>query len=172
MITLSGTIDASDITDNFNEEVANIYDIIDDAGSDFQYDLQTLDLTTALGVGYRVFDFTPTADLQLLTIGLSVFNPDATSRTATLTLTAITDGEAAVSKYLVDQTISVSVTATTAAEYNATRVDYKVSSRTTPFITLVKGITYRMTIARTDANAGVIDRAYGFVLCRGVKRYK
>lgn len=166
LVTLSGTISAANLNNNFNDKVAAIAALNDNRGQDLQYNLSVLDLTTALNVGLRTFDFIPPTDLELKLLGISFFNPDATSRTAKLALTAISSEEVAVSKYLLDQTTEISATGSAALEYSGTR-----NAPTYPTF-LVKGVTYRLLITREDANAGVIDRAYGFAICRTCRRYR
>lgn len=166
LVTLSGTISAADLNNNFNDKVAALAALNDNRGHDLQYNLSVLDLTTALNVGLRTLDFVAPMDLELKCLGVSMFNPDATSRTARLTLTAIATDETVVSKYLLDETVNVPVIGNTAAEYSASRA-------TTAYpVFLVKGMTYRLTMDRVDANGGVIDRAYGFALCRTSRRYR
>jgi hypothetical protein len=170
LVTLSGTISEADLQNNFEDKLDELLAVEQLAKDDWQVDIRALDLTTVLAVGLRTIDFTAPDDCQLVTLGLSIFNPDATSRTAQLTLTAIDSAETEVSKYLLDQSISVSVTGDTAAEHNATRTDLTLTSG--ELINLVKGITYRLQLTRTDANGGVIDSAYGFVLLRSSRRYR
>ena len=172
LVTLSGTISAANLNNNFNDKVASLASRNKAVGKDIQYNLSVIDLTTSLNVGLRTLDFVPPTDLQLVTIGLSMFNPDATSRTAKLTLSAISSEEVSVSKYLIDQVPSATVTGATAAEYDATRAAWNDAGLAKTPIFLVKGITYRLLMTREDANGGNIDRAYGFALCRTVRRYR
>lgn len=162
LVTLSGTISAADLNTNFDDKVANL---TAQAASDSKFheiENEVLDLTSGPVAGSNIYDFTCPDDMELWVVGLSVWNPDATSRTITMTLTQV-DG---VTKYLLDQTVSVSVTATSATEFNATRGDYRTNSGTK--IWLVKGITYRLTF--TSSSGSAVDRAYGFVLARPRRR--
>lgn len=161
LVTLAGTVSAADLNTNFQDKVANLVAQAADDSKFHQVNIETLDLTSATTNGLNVQDFTCTDDWELWVVGLSVWNPDATSRTITMTLTQV-DG---VTKYLLDQTVSVSIAATSATEFNATRGDYRTSS---PKIFLVKGITYRLTL--TSSSASAVDRAYGFLCLRPRRR--
>lgn len=165
LVTLSGTISAADLNNNFRDKISALQSSLLDSGKVHQYDLDVLDLTSATAVGSRQLDFTPSHHMILRTMGLTVWNPDATSRTVTALLQAIDVNEEAVSKYLLDYTVQVPVTATSAAEYNATR--YAAGSL---YIPLYRGVTYRLSLANASATA--VDRASAFVLARAFRRKK
>jgi|SRR5687768_6262856 len=165
VITLSGVISAGNLNTNFASASASV---LTNYGVKkyHQWDADVVDLTTALAEGLRVTDFTAPDDLQLVTMGMSMWNPDATSRSASMTLTCIGEDESALTKYIPNGSLSVSVTGAAAAEFNATRTVQ------TNAVFLIKGLTYRLEFLRTDANAGVIDRAYGFLSFSHQRRYR
>jgi hypothetical protein len=171
LVTLSGTISASDLNTNFRDKRAALYATTEPATSrkTFLYEIFNkreggTGLTSSTAVGFRTEDFTVPDDLQLLTMGLSFVNPDATSRTITLTLTAIDSLEVSVPKYLTSQTISISKTGASAAEHTAIRLTPSIP------VGLVKGLTYRLQLSSSSATA--ITSAYGFLLAGCKRRYR
>lgn len=167
LITLSGTMSASDIEANFEDKRAALNTVNAINGKPFQYDHRVNDLTNnAAMVPLATKDFTVPDDMLFVTMGMAMYNPDATSRTITLTLSAITNASTAVAvpSYLMNQSIFVTATGGSASTFNATRY---VPATT---IYLIKGITYRMLF--TSSSATAVDSAFGFVLARQFKRYR
>lgn len=171
MITLSGVISAADLISNFDEDLSEI----DTANATitsqkpWQINADVRDLTTSLSVAQRYYDFTMPDDAELVGMGVSFWNPDATSRSCTMTLKAISEAQSQVSKMIPGGSVSVSATGSSASEFNSTGSLRDVAGSGVIF--LVKGVTYRLEFTRTDANAGVIDRAYGFLLFQSRTRF-
>lgn len=162
MITLSGTISASDLNSNFNEELAAMATNMARSGKDLQYDLDVRDILSTTDISLRSMDFVAPAQLELRAVSVVVWNPDATPRVVTGTLTAVDDSGTAVPKYLLNQTVSVSVTANSAAEFTGTRANYQTSTGTKIFLN--KGVVYRLTLSVDVASA--VDRAVLTIVCR------
>ncbi len=170
LVTLSGVISGADLENNFGDSRSAIEAVNAAGKKEWYVNADARDLTTALSVAQRVYDFTMPDDGRLVGLGLSMWNPDATSRSCSLTLTAITGAEAEISRLFPSGNPSVSVSGAAAQEFNGTRTVFTDEASTTIF--LVKGVTYRLTLLRTDANGGVIDRAFGYACIRGERRYQ
>lgn len=164
LVTLSGTISAADLNNNFQDKVDELNTSFGSEAKHYQYDVDCRDLTSATEARDRRLRFTPPQLMLLSTLGLSVFNPDATSRTITIALQAVdTLTGVVIPKYLLHRTISIYVTASTAAEYNATR--YAASGLMIP---LFRGVVYELLLS--SASASAVDRAYGMVVCSTPRR--
>jgi hypothetical protein len=168
LVTLSGTISAADLNTNFDDKLAQLFTNSKRTGKDFQFDVEHASFTSATSAHLLHLDFTPTAHLEVIALALTGWNPDATSRTVTCTLTAIASNEEAVSKYILDRTISVSVTMPSSGIAHATRSTF--TSSTGDKLFLIPGITYRLTLANSAASA--VDRAVGSLVCRTCWRAK
>lgn len=162
LVTLSGTVSAADLENNFGDKVASLPG--EDIGAfPVYYHVDCRDLAVATATSQRVVDFVAPDDMQIQDMFLSMWNPDATSRTVTLGLSAIDGNQAVITKMFPSDPL-LSVTVASASEANASRGEFP------PVVYLVKGITYRLTLTRTDANAGVIDRAFGGLIAASVRR--
>ena len=148
LVTLSGAISAADLNTNFADKQSTINTNAQSHAKDIAYRLQVLALSSATSVGARTLDITVADDCELRTLALWVASPDATSRTATATLTAIDATEADISDvYLLGQTVSVSKAMSSGTTGNATRTDYTPTTSTK--VVLIKGITYRLQLSGT-----------------------
>lgn len=154
MITLSGTISAADLNANFSEELAAIQANMARTGKDLQYDLDVRDLTSGVDQSLRIFEFVAPSQMEVRALGLAVWNPDATTRTITGTLTAHDDAGTAVPKYLLNQDHSIVVVASSATEFLA-RTNYEGPAA--PRLFLTRGVVYRLTLSCDVASA--VDRA-------------
>lgn len=179
LVTLSGVISAADLNTNFNDKRATIDTVNDiDVGARsaackfITYQIRNtreggtgLTSTTITSTpGFAIKDFTVPDDCLVVGLCLRVINPDATSRTITLTLSAIDVNEVAVSKYLTELSYSISVTATSAATFDGTRAAPSI-----PMV-LVKGITYRLSL--TSSSGTAVSSVDGCIIVRQMKRYR
>lgn len=165
LTTLTGVISSSALNNNFSDKLNSLDSQAGSIPTFHQFNIETLDLTNAPAAGTNIADFTAPDDLELWVVGLSMWNTNLVSKVVTMTLTAIDSAGTSVTKYLLDQSVTVNVTGATAAEFNATRQDWSSFSGTKVF--LAKGVTYRLTLT---CSADTVDRAYGFIVTRVRRR--
>lgn len=163
----NGTISATEINTDFNAVSTALDAVPYSTAHDFSIDFDILDGASGLAEGQRRLEFVPPDDMQLVALGLTLWNPDATSRTATLTLTAVvpeSDGEfTTVDKYVLNQTWSVSATTSSTAEVVA-RTAY--TTATGDILFLLRGIRYVLTVTFSTASPSVITRTNVLMVCR------
>lgn len=163
LTTLSGTITHTALNNNFSDKVSAINSNNIRNKKDFLYELDAIDVASGTDESLRVLDFTAPQDLEVIITGLTVYSPDATSRTTTMTLRAIDPASGIVIPRYTDGTDpDVSVVSNAAAEFSATRENFQSTSGDKLF--LIEGVTYRITISVSTAS--VLDRVVAMVLCR------
>lgn len=164
LVTLanSTTIAAADLQTNFDDARAQMAANAKAGSKDWQVDIERLALANADDISLRTVEFTPQDDAELRVLGVQAFA--GIVRTITLTLTAITAAGVAIPRFLVDQSVVVTLTTTAGAEDYA-RVDYRTTTNARIF--LLAGVLYRLTLANSGT---AVTRAYGFALLRSRRR--
>jgi hypothetical protein len=162
LVTLSGVISAADLNNNFAEGLSSL--LTGNSGKVYQYEIKTGSLAVSTNLGKRSIDFIAPDDCRISKLMVSFFNPDATSRTAVLKLEAINEDGTPIGKYTTDTDISVSATTAAVGEV----VNILIMAKWDVF----RGVLYRLSITRTDANAGVITSANGYITLNQLRRFK
>lgn len=148
LVTLSGTISAADLNNNFSVASGLAYA----ARKRYQQqDLLVLGLTSTTSVGLRTFDFTPEDDIEIATLMLEGSNPDATTRVLTASFTVVDAAGADASEiYMLGVTPTITLSMTAAASYSRSRTTFTSAA---PNLRLPAGLTVRITITSDTASA-------------------
>lgn len=147
----TGLIVAADIQAEYDTLLISINNQSLRGQKDFAIPLMVPALTTSTALSARIVDFTAPDDLELRTLRCSV-----TSGMAGIIVTAaltVTDGD---TTYLLDNTVSVSVTSIVGTAHG--NVD--VRSTTNPIrVRLLRGVRYRLSISSPSATATNVSAA-------------
>jgi Na+-transporting NADH:ubiquinone oxidoreductase subunit NqrE len=166
----SGTITAASINTDFDQLVTDLVTATDTSsvGHDVSLELDVLGGLDVTDTSTRTLEFVPQDDMQLVTLALSLWNPDATPRSCTLALSSIVvevDGSFTTSAvYTLGQTWSVAATTSGVAEVVATRTDFTDTGRSGPVLYLARGVRYQLRMTFTSASA--ITRSVGTMVLR------
>ena len=160
LITLSGVINATDVNENFRDQIS-AYNTANNGMRRAWY--WTLDvrggLAAGTNVGLRTGTITPIDDVELNLLAFQLWRNSGTAA-ATATLTS-----PAGSQYLSDRTVSITASSAAGTEINGTRVQRIADSGAGGNLTVMlqAGVSYQMQITYTS---GTIDRAYVQLLGR------
>lgn len=151
MTISTGLIDADDIQAEYFTQVTALQSQALRGQKDFVVPLMVPALVTSTALAARIVDFTAPDDLELRTLRCSV-----TSGTASIVVTAaltVTDGD---TTYLLDNTVSVSVTSVVGTAHG--NVDARAT--TNPIrVRLLRGVRYRLSISSPSATATNVSAA-------------
>jgi len=152
LVPFTGTISASVLNANFDDATATLTALAKVGQKDQFINLRVELLGSGTALVARSLTFTPQDDMELRIIALRAIDGTAT-RVITMTLT-VENGD---DDFLIDQTVSTTVT--TVVGTATSRVDFRTT--TNPRIKLLKGVPYTLTLSSntagttTSAEAGV-----------------
>jgi hypothetical protein len=175
MITLSGVISTTDLNANTNEETAQILANLKAGVEDFCVPFDRAALTSNTLFRDRHVVFSPQMDLELRGLRLGVYGLAANTHNTTLKLEACdpiaayvaATGHPALSEYLLEDTVSVTVQTTSATEVTGSLDRTSTSGKRH---ILLGGVSYRLVLSTDNTNA--LARAHGCVILRGRRRLR
>lgn len=158
LVTLTGTISASDLNTNFSDKTDTLLANMKLGADNHQFDLIAIDLTSSTVASLRTLYFTAPDDMKLMALRLSTKSAiGSLAITGTLTCPAS-------SAYLLDQTVSAAAT-TSAGTKTVANSDFQNS-----YVMLKKGVTYLLTLS--SASASICDLAQLSLIATVYRRYR
>jgi hypothetical protein len=142
----TGTISASALRANLDDHRATLLTQSTAGRKDFTVPMRLAALADTTALSLRTVAFTPQDDVEVRMMFLRVTDTVA-GRIVTLTL-SVDDGETA---YLLDKTISTSVTTINGTVDSRTASSLDLRTVTGDRIRLLKGVRYRLTVENTSA---------------------
>lgn len=158
-ISSGQTVDKDDLNSDTNK-VSTMNANQTAGGKSGQVDVVVFDLDSSTPEADRKIEFTPQDDLELQMIGLTV-NGGFAGRAFTAELTVV----GGVTKYLLDETVSVSHTLSGSSK-ESTRTTF--TSATGRKVFLVRGVAYALTLSAASASA--TDLVQGTLYLRARRR--
>lgn len=149
LTTLTGTVSASALNNNADDKTSALSSQATAGQKDYQETLRVETLVAATVVALRTHTFTPQDDCEVRMM-FANGSADAGSRTMTVTLTVTSGTTYLHTKFLVDNTITASVTSAGAGATDTRPTSLDLRTTTGTRIRLKKGVRYTLTVS-TDA---------------------